>query len=137
MSLRDEIFRNFTADGIAPRPVRCRLRFKEEDYSQIKWQKTIEVSLFSYYRTWSFASERLSTETVHFTILDVLSQIQVSVRQEWADCGVETPGKVWDFVASWSRTQNTVLGYWREQHFFPARYRPNNTATVLEGNTEW
>jgi len=34
MSLRDEIFRNFTADGNAPRPERCRLRFKEENYSE-------------------------------------------------------------------------------------------------------
>ena len=76
MSLRDEIFRNFTADGTAPRPERCRLGFKEENYSERKWQKTMEVSLFSYYRTWSFASEILSTKTAHFTIMDVLSQIQ-------------------------------------------------------------
>lgn len=34
MSLRDEIFRNFTADGTAPGPKRCRLRFKEENYSE-------------------------------------------------------------------------------------------------------
>jgi len=36
MPHRYEIFRNFTADGTAPRPERCRLRFKEENYSEKK-----------------------------------------------------------------------------------------------------
>jgi len=49
MYLRDEIFRIFTADGTAPRPERSRLRFKEENYSEKKWQKTMEVGLFYVY----------------------------------------------------------------------------------------
>jgi hypothetical protein len=45
MSLRDEMFRTFTAEGIAPRPGRCHLRFKEENYSETKWDRTMELSL--------------------------------------------------------------------------------------------
>jgi hypothetical protein len=111
-----------------------RLRFKEENYSERKWEKTILVSLVSYHRTWSCASERLLIKTVHFTIMDVLSQIPslctaspscLWSRNILAMCGILS------LLETGDRIQCSVI---EGKNTFS---RPNNADTVLVGSTEW
>ena len=60
----------------------------------------MEVSLFSYYMTRSFASERLSTKTAHFTIMDILSQISSLCTAIPSCLWSRNILVMWDFVAS-------------------------------------